>query len=81
MTIEEQLSSLQKQIAVAQGKNARAEVERENAEKALNEALTALQTEFNVATIEEADALASKMETALQAALAKASEALEASNA
>lgn len=76
-SLEEELESLNAKIAEAQTAQARAAVERENAEQRLAEALASLEQEFNVKTVEEADALAGRLETGMAAAIEKAKAALE----
>jgi hypothetical protein len=78
-SVEQELDALNSQIAAAQTAKARATVERENEEKRLAEALKSLEEEFNVKTVEDAEALAKKLEAGMTAAIEKAKAALEAS--
>lgn len=76
-SVEEQLASLNTQISAATTAQARAAVERENEEKRLAEALKSLEEEFNAGSIEQAEALAVKLEAGMKLAIEKAQAALE----
>lgn len=76
-SLEAQLETLNAQIANAQQVQARAQVEKENAERDLAAAMKALEEEFNVTTVEAAEELAERLETGMAAAIEKAKAALE----
>lgn len=75
--IENRISNLKHHMAEAQARNARAIVEKENAQATLDATNKALKEEFGVDSIEEALELEKKIEAALTAAVAKAEATLE----
>lgn len=78
--IEEQLSSLKKQISTAQERKLRATVESEQAEARLNESLKLLKDKFKTESIEDAVALMAKMEKGMQAKITEAENFLRESS-
>ncbi len=75
--VEEQLSSLKKQMNVAQERKLRATVESEQAENRRDESLKLLKEKFKAQTVDEAVALMSKMEKGMLTKIAEATTALE----
>lgn len=70
------LEELQRKVQAAQAKKTRAEIELENAQKLRTETLEALETEYGVKSLDEAEALKSKLTKALEEAIDKAKKAL-----
>lgn len=74
--VEAQISDLKTKIAAAQARQVRAQVEREQAAKALAQAREALEAEYGVRTTEQAREVLAGLQEALDTALVQAQEML-----
>lgn len=76
-SIDNEVSELKARIELATRRKLRAEADRDGARKAANAALKELTDQFGVGSVDEAKALALKMQAELNGAVAKVRQSLD----